>query len=67
MYLRFTSLWLFASLMLAGCATYSPLPLPQHAKLAVEASAPAVPVSAFATPGVNVARVNLQRFWTRQR
>ena len=54
-------LWLLTGLMLAGCATYSPLPLPQHAKLAANANALVVPVSSFATPGVYATHVNLQR------
>lgn len=61
MYLRFALLWLLISLMLAGCATYSPLPLPQTAKLVANTNALVVPASSFATPGVYVAHINLHR------
>ena len=61
MNLHIVFLWLLAGLMLAGCATYSRLPLPRHAKLIATASALVVPVSAFATPGVFKTHVNLQR------
>lgn len=55
------SLFLSASLSLAGCATYSSLPLPQHAKLVTNANALTVPASTFETPGVHAERVDLGR------
>ena len=52
---------LLTGLVLAGCASYSPLPLPQHAKLATSTSAFTAPVTAFETPSVHVMHVDLQR------
>ncbi|MGH8279299.1 MAG: TolC family protein [Gammaproteobacteria bacterium] len=55
-------LWfLLTGLLLAGCASYSPLPLPAHAKLAATAAALVVPTGAFDTPGVHLTHVNLER------
>lgn len=54
-------LLLLAGCVLAGCATYSPLPLPQHAKLATNTTGLTAPITAFETPGVHVMRVDLQR------
>ncbi|MDE2139372.1 MAG: TolC family protein [Gammaproteobacteria bacterium] len=54
-------LLLLTDLVLAGCATYSSLPLPQHAKLAASTRALTAPVTAFETPGVRAARVDLRR------
>lgn len=55
------SLPLLAGLVLAGCATYSPSPLPKQATLASNISALTAPASEFKTPGVHVLRVDLQR------
>lgn len=55
------SLPLLAGLALAGCATYSPSPLPKQATLASNISDLTAPASEFETPGVHVLRVDLQR------
>ena len=47
--------------VLAGCASYTPLRLPTRPNLAARASALTVPVTAFATPGVHLTRVDLAR------
>lgn len=56
--LRVSVSWLIFSL-LAGCASYTPLPLPTRPDLASTAAALTVPVTAFDTPGVHITRVDL--------
>jgi outer membrane protein TolC len=53
------SLLLLIIMLLAGCTTYTPLPLPVRPDLASNAAALIVPVTAFDTPGIHVTRINI--------
>lgn len=58
--MRFAMLTLPLLLMiLAGCASYTPLPLPTHPDLDSSTAALSVPAKAFDTPGVHVTHVDL--------
>lgn len=59
--MRLSPLIILAGLCLAGCATYSALPLPQQAKLASTTAALTVPTRKFETPGVRFTHLNLQK------